>query len=73
MTQVIWNATIELQDLEMGFNLYQMKLSYCANLIFALIFAVLAICHFFRGLEAHRLFRRLFSTWLCFGNCRLHN
>lgn len=45
MTQVIWNSTMELQDLEMGFNLYQMKLSMWPNLTFAIIFAVLVMCH----------------------------
>lgn len=46
MTQVIWNSTMELQDLEMGFNLYQMKLSRWANLLFAAIFAFLVLAHF---------------------------
>lgn len=45
MTQVIWNSTMELQELEMGFNLYQMKLSSWPNLTFALIFAILVLCH----------------------------
>lgn len=45
MTQIIWNATMELQDLEMGFNLYQMDLSMYANVLFAFIFAVLFVCH----------------------------
>lgn len=45
MTLVIWNSTMELQDLEMGFNLYQMKLSRWANLTFAVIFAFLVIIH----------------------------
>lgn len=45
MTQVIWNSTMELQDLEMGFNLYQMKLSRWANLTFAIVFALLVVSH----------------------------
>lgn len=45
MTQIIWNATMELQDLEMGFNLYQMKLSLDANAIFAALFAFLLVTH----------------------------
>lgn len=45
MTQVIWNSTMELQDLEMGFNLYQMKLSAWPNLLFAITFAILVLCH----------------------------
>lgn len=50
MTQVIWNSTMELQDLEMGFNLYQMKLSRWPNVLFAAIFALLVLVHF--GLSA---------------------
>lgn len=60
MTQVIWNATMELQDLEMGFNLYQMDLSYAANAAFAAVFALMLLAHF--GI----------STWkkyLYFGIC----
>lgn len=49
MTAVIWNATMELQDLEMGFNLYQMDLSLAANLTFALAFAFVLLCHIFIG------------------------
>lgn len=45
MTNIIWNATMELQDLEMGFNLYQMQMSLSPNAIFAAIFAILLLLH----------------------------
>lgn len=45
MTQIIWNATMELQDLEMGYNLYQMDLSFLANLVFVVAFAMVFLFH----------------------------
>lgn len=45
MTSVIWNATMELQELEKGINLYQMELSPVANGLFAGFFALLLILH----------------------------
>lgn len=45
MTSVIWNATMELQELEKGINLYQMELSPIANGIFAGLFALLLVAH----------------------------
>lgn len=45
MTSVIWNATMELQELEKGINLYQMELSPVANGLFAGLFALLLVLH----------------------------
>lgn len=45
MTQIIWNSTMQLQELEMGFNLYQMQLSLAPNLAFALVFAFVLLFH----------------------------
>ncbi|KAM3126478.1 hypothetical protein CJJ07_001085 [Candidozyma auris] len=45
MTSVIWNSTMELQELEKGINLYQMELSPIANGIFAGLFALLLVAH----------------------------
>lgn len=45
MTLVIWNSTMELQDLEKGFNLYQMEMSFVANLVFAVVFGLLFVLY----------------------------
>lgn len=45
MTQVIWNATMELQDLEAGFNLYQAKLSTWVNALFMVVFGAIVVGH----------------------------
>ncbi|KAF8002944.1 hypothetical protein HF325_002189 [Metschnikowia pulcherrima] len=60
MTQIIWNATMELQDLELGFNLYLLELSLSANMIFAVIFAAVLVTH--TGLF-------LWEQYLYFGAC----
>ncbi|KAM9901727.1 hypothetical protein OXX69_008602 [Metschnikowia pulcherrima] len=60
MTQIIWNATMELQDLELGFNLYSSELSLSANMIFAVIFAAVLVTH--TGLF-------LWKQYLYFGAC----
>lgn len=49
MTQVIWNSTMELQQLELGFNLYQMQLLLFPNLVFALVFALVLLIHIALG------------------------
>lgn len=64
MTLVIWNATMELQDLEMGFNLYQMHLSLPANLTFAVGFAIIFLLHFGIGLWSRHAY---FSACLSVG------
>lgn len=64
MTQIIWNATMELQDLEKGFNLYQMDLSFLANLVFAVIFAIILVVHIGIGAWRKHVY---FSVCVCIG------
>lgn len=45
VTQVIWNSTMQLQQLEEGINLYQMELSPIANGLFAGLFGLLLVAH----------------------------
>lgn len=47
MTSVIWNATMELQQLEKGLNLYQTELNVSANAVFVGVFAFLLLTHLF--------------------------
>lgn len=65
MTQIIWNATMELQDLEMGYNLYQMKLSFLANLIFVVVFACVFLFHIGIGVWRKHVY---FSVCLSLGS-----
>lgn len=62
MTSIIWNSTMQLQELERGINLYQTDLLAIANGVFAGVFALLLATHLIMMVRKR--------TWY-FGGCFL--